>query len=65
MMSYRDMTFCTGGNPKCEKFDTCPRALTQAVRDNAERWWGAPNAPITRYTDPKELPCYKEPAPHE
>ena len=62
MMSYRDMTFCSGGELRCAKFATCPRALTEAVKDNAERWWGGPNAPITRYAYPEKLSCYEAPA---
>ena len=62
MMSYRDMTFCAGGEPRCAKFKTCPRALTQDVRDKAERWWGGPDAPITRYGEPEKVECYQAPA---
>ena len=42
MIYYKDMTFCS--NPNC----TCPsyRKLTDAVRADADRWWGKPGAPI-------------------
>jgi hypothetical protein len=59
MLHYRDMTFCTGAG--CLNFDVCPRALTPAVRADAARWWGGPDAPISQYADPTELTCYDEP----
>lgn len=62
MMSYRDMTFCRGGNPRCAKFATCPRALTPEVRAEAEQWWGSPGAPISCYAEPEKVKCYTPPA---
>lgn len=65
MMCFRDTTFCAGGSPRCTKFATCPRALTDAVRDAAALWWGAPDAPIAEYTDPEKVPCYARPEAKE
>jgi hypothetical protein len=59
MMCYRDTTFCAGGSPCCVKFNTCKHALTEVVKENAELWWGAPGAPIAKYTNPNKLPCYE------
>lgn len=55
MMCYRDMTFCTHYET-CELGATCPRALTQQVKDDAELWMK--NPPICIYTDNPW--CYKE-----
>jgi hypothetical protein len=52
MMCYRDMTFCTGGG--CANFDTCSRALTQEVKDGAEKI----GLPIARFTEPTKLECF-------
>ena len=59
MISYRDMTFCTGGNPRCAAFDGCPRALTDDVKAGARRWWPGDDAPISQFTEPERLECYK------
>lgn len=60
MIAYQDKTFCTAS--ECSKFGvSCPRSLTDEVKRRAERWWGGPNPPIARFTDPKELACY---SPH-
>ena len=56
-MTYLDRTFCTA--QECLSFQTCSRALTQEVRDRALRWWGAGNAPIARFEDPKSLTCFR------
>lgn len=48
MMCYRDMTFCAF-NEECKDGPTCPRALTKKVRDDAEKWWGGPGAPIAMF----------------
>lgn len=62
MMTYRDMTFCTAR--ECSKFSDCPRALTDKVEAQAEKWWGGPGAPVARFANPKELICY-DPRPEE
>jgi hypothetical protein len=59
MMCFRDTTYCPGDG--CVKFDSCPRALTPAVLDEAKRWWGGDDAPIARYTEPRQLECYVAP----
>lgn len=57
MMTYRDMTFCTGEG--CVKFGSgCARSLTESVKAKAARWWGGEGAPISVMGDPKSLPCY-------
>lgn len=56
MISYQDKTFCTAR--ECSKFNTCGRALTDEVREQARKWWGKPGAPISRFGNPKELKCY-------
>ena len=56
MIGYRDMTFCTGAG--CTKFDGCFRAYTKQVRDDANAWWGGPDAPVTLYVNPMILECY-------
>ena len=61
MISFHGTTYCPGDG--CAKFDTCPRALTTAVQDAAKRWWGGDGAPISRFTDPRELDCYVDEAP--
>ena len=61
MMSYRDTTFCEGGSPRCAQFGQCFRALTPEVRERAAKWWGGPDAPITRWAVPEQLDCYVPP----
>jgi hypothetical protein len=61
MMCYKDMTFCDGNNRKCASFDSCHRALTEAVRDGAEK----AQLLIARFGDPTKLDCYKEPKTNE
>ena len=58
-MGYGDRTFCRGEG--CAMFETCPRALTERVKAQAEIWWGGPDAPIVTFTAPRTLHCYVEP----
>lgn len=65
MLCYKDMTFCSGGNPKCSKFgdgeNKCPRSLTPKVREHAAKWWGEgtdTGPPIAQFTEPEKLECY-------
>lgn len=44
MICFADRTFCTANG--CAKAKNCERALTDTIRENAERWWGGPGAPI-------------------
>lgn len=56
MICFRDMTFCPA--EECLSFESCPRALTDKVKADAEQWWGDSGAPICLYVNPPELPCY-------
>ncbi len=49
MMCFRDRSYCPFWE-NCKKGVICDRALTQKVKDDAEEWWGSPNAPIDVYT---------------
>ena len=42
MMCFRDMTFCSA---PCAA-SGCDRKLTDRVKDDADKWWGQPGAPI-------------------
>lgn len=57
MICYRDMTFCNFAD-KCADAADCPRALTQEVREAAEKWWGKPNPPIAVFGE--KLECFRE-----
>jgi len=59
-MTYKDKTFCSGGNPRCAAFKGCPRALTEEVKAGAKRWMG-PAARIAQFAGPKEMECYELP----
>jgi hypothetical protein len=60
MICYKDTTFCTGAG--CVKFKNCPKALTERVLVEATKWWGGPEAPISRHSDPTQLSCYEGPS---
>lgn len=51
------MTFCPAKN--CNKFSNCPRALTEEIIKKAEKWFGSPNAPISRFSEPEKLHCFQ------
>jgi len=57
-MVYRDMTFCDYN--KCKDFDGCHRALTQEVKDKANKWWGnmEGEAPISLWIEHPD--CFEE-----
>jgi hypothetical protein len=55
MISYLGKTFCTATG--CAKAGNCERALTDAIRDNAERWWGGPGAPIAT-SEAETMRCF-------
>jgi hypothetical protein len=57
MIGYNDKTYCT--DSKCAKWKDCPRALTEDVKKDAEKWWGNPNYPITMFAG--RIDCYEEP----
>jgi hypothetical protein len=48
MICYRDMTFCPFWRD-CAKGETCPRALTDEVRESARKWLGKDHSPISQY----------------
>ncbi len=50
MMCYKDRTFCTFG-PLCKSSSTCDRVLTDKVKEDAKKWWGADDAPICVYME--------------
>lgn len=56
-MSYRDMTFCPFYKD-CSQGDTCPRALTDKVEQDAIMWWGNEHAPICVYAEAPH--CFEE-----
>ena len=62
MMCFQDRTFCPAKT--CAKFDICDRALTPKVLKAADKWWGEPGAPISRYPKPELLPCYEKEIPY-
>lgn len=51
---FRDMTFCNEVN--CKEFTNCRRALTEKVKEDANRWMK--NAPISMFLGRPN--CYKE-----
>ena len=55
MMCYKDMTFCPFHEECAEK--PCPRALTEEVIKDAEKWWGKENPPICMYA--KKPECFR------
>jgi len=57
MISFRDMTFCPYWD-SCANGETCPKALTEAVKTAAIKWWGGDEAPICEYSS--EPLCFKE-----
>ena len=56
MMCYKDKTFCTQST--CANWNTCDRALTDEVKEQADKWWGKPGAPIAIFTDKPN--CYEK-----
>lgn len=52
MMCFADKTFCGGDG--CDKFETCPKALTNQIREHAR----LAHLEIAEYEQPKLLPCY-------
>jgi len=58
MMGFKDTTFCTATT--CTKFDNCDRALTEQVKEDAEKWWGGKDYPIALLYQPeKHMECYE------
>ena len=50
MICYRDKTFCQFYE-SCAKAAICPRPLTDEVMAAAERWWGSPAVPISKFAE--------------
>ena len=48
MLCYKDMTFCPYWE-ECNLGYQCDRALTQLIKDNAEKWMK--NAPISQFSE--------------
>jgi dsDNA-binding SOS-regulon protein len=70
--SYKSTAFCDGNRGKCLKFDTCPIALTDEVKEAAAAWWaenkdpcGEAVSPILQIAAPKKLSCYEHPKEKE
>ncbi len=73
---YKSTTFCDGAGGRCLKFNACPMALTEKVKEKAQRWWEA-NGDTTQdgpaiaiiaapskmdcYEPPKKMDCYEAP----
>lgn len=59
-MSFQDRTFCPLTD--CAKAHRCPRGLTPAIQQEAEKWWGGPNPPFSLFdVTPETKPCYSSP----
>lgn len=49
MICYRDMTFCQFKD--CKNFETCGRAFTEKVQQEAIEWWGKNDPPVAFFVD--------------
>jgi hypothetical protein len=56
-MVYKDKTFCTFWQ-YCKLGEQCSVALTPKIQEDAEKWWGNKDAPISVYLDKPD--CFKE-----
>ena len=56
MLCYKDSTFCNF-YLECKKGNKCSRALTDKVKEDAERWWDNEDYPICVYLDKPD--CFK------
>ena len=56
-MTFRDITFCKVYKG-CKDGDTCHRALTDKVKEDAKKWWGKEGAPMSVFVDKPN--CYKQ-----
>lgn len=45
MISYRDKTFCSASQTRCQN-TKCYRFLSDDEREKARIWWGSDEAPI-------------------
>jgi hypothetical protein len=55
MLCYKDKSFC--GLRDCKKFNDCPDALTEEVKEAANKWWGKKGAPISMMY---QCSCFEE-----
>lgn len=53
MICYKGMTFCDATD--CRHFETCHRALTEKVKEGAEKI----GLEIAVFSDPKQNECYE------
>lgn len=53
MIHYRDMTFCSGDG--CRKFSNCHKALTEQVKEKAEKF----GLPIAQWEEPRKQTCWE------
>jgi len=60
MICYKDMTFCKYYK-ECGIGHDCHRALTEEVREGADKWWGKGKdaAPICIFSEKPN--CFEEP----
>ena len=59
MFCFRDSTFCKFYKD-CKDGKECRRALTEEIKEAADRWWGkgGGQAPICSFSEKPE--CHKE-----
>jgi hypothetical protein len=49
-MTYKDKTFCPFYKD-CLNGSTCHRALTEEITDEAKKWWGSAEYPISTFSE--------------
>ena len=57
MMCYKDTTYCKFYKD-CDSGKGCPRALSEKVLDDANKWWGKDGVPISCFASKPE--CFME-----
>lgn len=56
MICYKDRTWCL--QKDCAKFETCPRALTDKEDEQAQKWWGGADYPVSAWVEQQE--CFEQ-----
>lgn len=56
MINFQDRTFCDF-HKNCKNGVNCKDALTEEIQNEAIKWWGSQDAPISVYQDKPK--CYK------
>jgi len=56
MTCYKDRCYCPF-YVLCRSGHSCDRALTEQVKEDASKWWGKDDAPISVYAEFPE--CFK------